>query len=125
MGEEVRLYFSEVRMFNALPISIQEDIVSFFSGDECLGVDVGDVSCALNAGDRCEVFHTVESFCSFLSKNKCKGIVSYKTPLNTIEDLSSWLESFQRKVESDVVSAAMFSLFSSSENDYEFYIAVF
>ena len=124
MEEEFKLYFSKLNIFNSLPESIQSNIIDFFSDEECFGVDVGDVRCALESGRKFEVFHTVESLCFFLSKHGCSGLVSYKIPLEDIDSLASWFDTFMNSIKEDVVSATMWS-FEPTDVSGEFYIVIF
>ena len=124
MEEKIKSTFSAVAVFNTLPILIQQTIINFFISDEWLGVDVEDVRCTLSAGNRYKVFYSVVSLSSFISKSDYKGVVSYKSSLNTLDDFNDWVESFMPKVvKDDVFSAVMFSF--DIKDDVEFYVVVF
>ncbi|PMN96612.1 hypothetical protein [Vibrio sp. 10N.222.55.C12] len=124
MEEEIKSTFSDVSIFKTLPVLIQQKIINFFMNDEWLGVDVEDVRCTLSAGKRCKVFYSVASLCSFMSESDYKGVLSYKSPLGTLEHFSDWANSFiPQIVEDDAFSAVMFSF--DIKDDFEFYVVIF
>ncbi|MEZ9873328.1 hypothetical protein AB4371_22235 [Vibrio sp. 10N.261.51.A3] len=124
MEEEIESTLSGVAIFKTLPVLIQQKIINFFMCDEWLGVDVEDVRCTLSAGKDYKVFYSVVSLLSFISTSAYEGVVSYKMPLDTLDDFSDWADTFMPKIlEDDVFSTVMFSF--DMTDDFEFYVVVF